>query len=152
MERVKGRCASQIAVQEQSGHQAAKVGIIMTPAWKGYDICMWVHATACLNWFSLDVNWCDCAYDGSTNLKKKKKRKRWLSGVLGFLTPPHKVLNWQYLNRYLFETVSQTCSFHSDRKTAKVFSLSFNWRKIFPSSHGLSQISGVQCGTCRLFC
>lgn len=76
----------------------------------------------------------------------------WFSGVLSFFTSPHKVLDRQYLNRFSFETVSQTSSLGSDRKTAKV--LSFNWRKIFPSSHfsKLSQISGVQCGTCRLFC
>lgn len=48
----------------------------------------------------------------------------WFSGVLSFFTSPHKVLDQQYLNRFSFETVSQTSSLGSDRKTAKV--LSFN--------------------------
>lgn len=69
MEKIKGHCANQTAVQEQSGHQAAKVGIIKTPAWKGCDVSMRVHATTCLSWFSLDINWCRYIYDVSAHLK-----------------------------------------------------------------------------------
>lgn len=154
MEKVKGHCANEVAVQEQPGHQAAKVGVIMTPAWKGCDICMWIHATTCLSCFAFDVNWCDYVYDVSAHLKNIFLGETcWFSGVLGFLTSPHKVLDWQYLNRSLFETVSQTRSLLRVTEKLPRFALChLTEERFFPSSDRLQQISGVQCGTCRLFC
>lgn len=48
-----------------------------------------------------------------------------------FFTSPHKVLDWQYLNRSSFETVSQTCSLGRVMEKLPRFSLSLNWKKIF---------------------